>query len=319
MACTAPVAAPRSRLQAFCKFACNNGWRGSLTSTFGSWGASSWCVVGSPSRWADRSRVWRSRCWRPTEGQSSRRTDCATSCGADNPPADPPGVLQSHLSRLRRILRPEAEILARPPGYVLQIPDEAIDAGRFEQLCRRAGASSDPTTDGRRCWKRALMCWRGSAFEEFAEHDWARFEAMRLDELHIVAQEELLEARLALGGHVALIGELEALVARASLAGAILAAADRGAVSQRPIRGGASTSGGVPAASCGRNSGSIPRRPCGSSKPCPQRGPHAPSAARGVTAAHRCGGFRPSRPGWSVGTRSSSCSRTGCEAIDWSR
>ena len=60
----------------------------------------------------------------------------------------------------------------------------------------------------------ALACWRGSAFEEFAEHDWARLEAMRLDELHILAQEELFEARLALGDHAALVGDLEALVTR---------------------------------------------------------------------------------------------------------
>jgi len=130
-----------------------------------------------------------------------------------SPPADPPGVLQSILSRLRRILRPDAEILARPPGYVLQIPDDTIDAGRFELLCRRANSSSDPTATAETL-ERALDCWRGSAFEEFAEHDWARFEAMRLDELHIVAQEELIEARLALGDHVSLVGDLEALVAR---------------------------------------------------------------------------------------------------------
>ena len=66
----------------------------------------------------------------------------------DNPPRDAPGVLQSHLSRLRRVLRPEAEIVARPPGYVLQIQDETIDAGRFELLCKRANASSDPTGNG---------------------------------------------------------------------------------------------------------------------------------------------------------------------------
>jgi len=59
----------------------------------------------------------------------------------NNPPADPSGVLQSHLSRLRRILRPDAEILARPPGYVLEIPDEVIDAGRFELLCERASST----------------------------------------------------------------------------------------------------------------------------------------------------------------------------------
>ena len=130
-----------------------------------------------------------------------------------SPPADPSGVLQSHLSRLRRILRPDAEILARPPGYVLQIPDDTIDAARFELLCKRASASSDPTATVEML-ETALACWRGSAFEEFAEHDWARFEAMRLDELHIVAQEELFEARLALGDHVPLIGDLDAFVAQ---------------------------------------------------------------------------------------------------------
>jgi predicted ATPase/DNA-binding SARP family transcriptional activator len=131
----------------------------------------------------------------------------------DNPPVDPLGVLQSHLSRLRRALRPEAEIVARPPGYVLQVPDEVIDAGRFEQLCRQANSSSNQKARAE-LLESALACWRGSAFEEFAEHDWAQLEAMRLDELHILAQEELFEARLALGAHAALVGDLEALVTR---------------------------------------------------------------------------------------------------------
>jgi DNA-binding SARP family transcriptional activator len=129
----------------------------------------------------------------------------------NNPPADPLGVLQSHLSRLRRALRPEAKIVARPPGYVLQLPDEMIDAGRFEELCKQASSSSNPKR-AVELLEGALGCWRGSAFEEFAEHDWARLEAMRLDELRVLAQEELFEARLALGGHAAIIGELEALV-----------------------------------------------------------------------------------------------------------
>ncbi len=59
----------------------------------------------------------------------------------------------------------------------------------------------------------ALACWRGAAFAEFAEYEWARLEAMRLDELRLVAREELFEARLALGGHANLVGELEPLVA----------------------------------------------------------------------------------------------------------
>jgi predicted ATPase len=129
-----------------------------------------------------------------------------------NLPADPLGVLQSHLSRLRRALRPEAEIVARPPGYVLEVPDEMIDAGRFEQLCKRASSSSNPKVTVE-LLEGALSCWRGAAFAEFAEYEWARLEAMRLDELRILAQEELFEARLALGGHAALVGDLEALVA----------------------------------------------------------------------------------------------------------
>ena len=59
----------------------------------------------------------------------------------------------------------------------------------------------------------ALACWRGSPFDEFAEHDWARLEGVRLDELYVVAQEDLFEARLALGSDAALIGDLEALIA----------------------------------------------------------------------------------------------------------
>jgi predicted ATPase/DNA-binding SARP family transcriptional activator len=128
-------------------------------------------------------------------------------------PADPPGVLQSHLSRLRRILRPEAEIVARPPGYVLQIPDDKLDAGRFELLFKRATVSSQPKATVE-LLQAALGCWRGSAFEEFAEHDWARLEAIRLDELRTNAQERLIEARLELGEHAALIGDLEALVSQ---------------------------------------------------------------------------------------------------------
>ncbi|HEY5010782.1 MAG TPA: BTAD domain-containing putative transcriptional regulator, partial [Acidimicrobiales bacterium] len=81
------------------------------------------------------------------------------------------------------------------------------------RLCKHASASTDPTVT-KELLERALSCWRGSAFEEFSDHEWARFEAMRLDELHIVAQEDLGEVRLVLGEHASIIGELNALVAR---------------------------------------------------------------------------------------------------------
>jgi predicted ATPase/DNA-binding SARP family transcriptional activator len=129
----------------------------------------------------------------------------------ENQPADPAAVLQSHLSRLRRLLRPDAEIVARPPGYLLDAPPETIDAGRFELLCQRAAIASDPriVVD---LLQHAQTCWRGPPFDEFGEHEWAGPAAVRLGELRANASADLFEARLALGGDATLVGDLEAAV-----------------------------------------------------------------------------------------------------------
>ncbi len=51
---------------------------------------------------------------------------------------------RASVSRLRKLLRPEAEIVARPPGYVLQAADGTVDAERFELLCTTAKSVGDP-------------------------------------------------------------------------------------------------------------------------------------------------------------------------------
>ena len=58
----------------------------------------------------------------------------------------------------------------------------------------------------------ALRLWRGPAFGEFAFAEFVRAEAARLDELRWTAIEERVDARLTLGAHEELVGELEALV-----------------------------------------------------------------------------------------------------------
>jgi predicted ATPase len=129
----------------------------------------------------------------------------------DLQPADPAAVLQSHLSRLRKLLRPDAGIVARPPGYMLEVSFDTVDAGRFELLCERASGASDPrmAVELLEC---ALGLWRGPAFDEFVDHEWAVPVAARLNELHTDASEQLFEARLQLGVDARIVGDLEKAV-----------------------------------------------------------------------------------------------------------
>jgi predicted ATPase/DNA-binding SARP family transcriptional activator len=128
----------------------------------------------------------------------------------DSPPRSAVATLQSNISRLRRALTADVEIVARAPGYVLEAAPDAVDASRFEDLA--TAAASAPPAAAVEYLGRALDLWRGPAFDEFADLEWARGEAARLEELRLVALESLLEARLALGEHGPVVGELERLV-----------------------------------------------------------------------------------------------------------
>jgi hypothetical protein len=58
----------------------------------------------------------------------------------------------------------------------------------------------------------ALSLWRGDALGDLAYLPFARHEAERLAELRLAAIEERIDARLALGEHVGVIGELDKLL-----------------------------------------------------------------------------------------------------------
>ena len=58
-----------------------------------------------------------------------------------------------------------------------------------------------------------MSLWRGPPLAEFASERFAQAEIARLDELRVGALEELVEAKLALGGHAEVVGELGALIA----------------------------------------------------------------------------------------------------------
>ena len=57
-----------------------------------------------------------------------------------------------------------------------------------------------------------MALWRGAAYGEFADEDWARPEAQRLEELRLVAHDRLLEAERGCGRAADVVGRAEALV-----------------------------------------------------------------------------------------------------------
>ena len=61
-------------------------------------------------------------------------------------------------------------------------------------------------------YQRALDCFTGTPYAEFADRDWVRADVLRLEEMRTVAREELLSARLALGDDRTVVADLEALV-----------------------------------------------------------------------------------------------------------
>jgi predicted ATPase/DNA-binding SARP family transcriptional activator len=144
--------------------------------------------------------------------------------------ARPTASLQAKVSQLRRALEDAEEggrglVAHQPPGYVLDIPAGALDAGRFRHLVGRARAVEDPVARSA-LYSEALALWRGPAFAEFADQPCVRPTAASLEEERLTAVEEHAEVRLELGEHSLLVGELTELVAqhplREGLRGALM-------------------------------------------------------------------------------------------------
>ncbi|WP_329623655.1 winged helix-turn-helix domain-containing protein [Streptomyces sp. NBC_01255] len=136
----------------------------------------------------------------------------------DEPPGSPLRALQAKVSQLRRALD-EAEpggrelVVTRAPGYLLAVPEGALDAHRFAALTARARDTAAPRARAELLGE-ALGLWRGPAFADFAAEPFARAAADRLEEERLSARETLAETRLELGEHDLLAGELAELVAR---------------------------------------------------------------------------------------------------------
>ncbi|MFI6515191.1 BTAD domain-containing putative transcriptional regulator [Spirillospora sp. NPDC050679] len=130
-------------------------------------------------------------------------------------PRNPLATLQTRVSQLRRALE-DAEpgarglVVSQQPGYLLA--PASLDAADFRRLTAEARAAGAPEERAARLAE-ALALWRGAAYADFADAEFARSAITRLEEERLTALEELAETRLDLGEHAALAAELGDLVA----------------------------------------------------------------------------------------------------------
>ncbi|PRX51711.1 putative ATPase [Nonomuraea fuscirosea] len=136
----------------------------------------------------------------------------------EEPPANPAGALQVRVSQLRKAFE-DAEaggknlVVSRAPGYLLRTDEGALDAVRFAELLARAESTESPRTRAG-LLADALALWRGPAYADFADEEYTRSAVHRLEEQRLSALEQHAEARLELGEHGLLVGELGDLVGR---------------------------------------------------------------------------------------------------------
>src|SRR5262245_4350305 len=137
-------------------------------------------------------------------------------------PVVPANALQALVSRLRRALEAVGageRLVSRSSGYLLAVAPDHVDTLRFERLAAEGHThlTAERYRDAVTTLRGALDLWRGPALADFAGEPFAVANATRLEELRLGALEDRIAAELALGEHVRLVGELEALVAEQPL------------------------------------------------------------------------------------------------------
>jgi DNA-binding SARP family transcriptional activator len=136
----------------------------------------------------------------------------------DSPPAAARSTLHAHVSRLRGLLATQGAagcLRTEAAGYTLDVDARQVDAAIFEQRVHQArpliakdSAAALAGLEG------ALALWRGPAYAEVAEHEPARTEAARLEQVRLGAVDDRVDVLLALGRHAEVLPDLEQTVAR---------------------------------------------------------------------------------------------------------
>jgi len=122
-------------------------------------------------------------------------------------PAGARSAVRTFVSALRAAMDPERRVIVTEgPGYALRAGSSGgadgavVDAWEFERLA----------ADG--SWDAALALWRGPAYADFPDAEWARADRGRLTERRLAVAERLAEARLAAGRPESALPDLDAHV-----------------------------------------------------------------------------------------------------------
>ncbi|MEU2711586.1 BTAD domain-containing putative transcriptional regulator [Streptomyces sp. NPDC007205] len=136
----------------------------------------------------------------------------------DDAPISARKILQNAVWGLRRVLTrgesTDAALVTQAPGYKLSVDANDIDLFRFQ---RQVDAGRDELAAGEpeqaaRLLKGALSLWRGPVLADLVEAgiNWPELSAAQNAQWD--AMEDYFEAELACGRHLAVLGELEAMV-----------------------------------------------------------------------------------------------------------
>jgi DNA-binding SARP family transcriptional activator len=135
-----------------------------------------------------------------------------------DPPAAAMTSLRAYVSNLRRVLEPDrpprapATVLrTRAPGYVLDSRGVDVDVRRFAEHAAtgRMALSRGNSTRAVAEFEAALGLWRGKAYADVCDAEWAAPEVARLEELRLTVVEARCAAQLQLGEHHSAVAELE--------------------------------------------------------------------------------------------------------------
>lgn len=143
----------------------------------------------------------------------------------DAPPRTAYKNLQVYLSAIRRLIYcgpgsfeadGEARLVRRPPGYLLQLAPDQLDALRFHELAAagRLAVRSGDAVVAAGLLGRAIGLWRGPALPELLSSQAIAAEADRLYEHYLAAYEDWAETKLRLGQHTDIVDAVEHLAQR---------------------------------------------------------------------------------------------------------